>query len=95
MFTRHLESGRGGGEGAREEKEGRRERGMRAICVRGKQAESPVRGKFTLVWWGAEVEERRDRCCRGQSYRTGAAVPERAACSAGTCRGEEGRTLAE
>ena len=32
---------------------------MKVICARGKQAESPVRGKFTLVWWGAEVEERR------------------------------------
>ena len=50
---------------------------MRAICVRGKQAESPVRGKFTLVWWREEVEERQDRCCRGQSPRTGAAEPER------------------
>lgn len=56
---------------------------MRAICARGKQAESPVRGKFTLVWWGPEVEERRDRCCPGQSHRTGVGVPQRAACAAG------------
>lgn len=68
---------RGGG------KEGRRERGMKAICARGKQAESPVRGKFTLVWCGGEVEERRDQSCWGQSPRTGAAVPERAVCAAG------------
>lgn len=51
---------------------------MRAIYARGKQAESPVRGKFTPVWWEAEVKERRDRCCRGQSTRTEAALPERA-----------------
>lgn len=50
---------------------------MRTIYARGKQAESPVRGKFTLVWWGAEVEEKRLRCCRGHSVRTGAAVAER------------------
>lgn len=35
---------------------------------RGKQAESPVRGKFTLVWWGAPaLEESRDQCGRSQS----------------------------
>lgn len=56
---------------------------MRAICTRGKQAESPVRGKFTPVWWGAEVEERQDRCRRGQSPRTGAAAAERAVRAAG------------
>lgn len=50
---------------------------MRAICARGKQAESPVRGKFTRVWQGAEVEERQDRCCRGQSPWTGARERER------------------
>lgn len=44
---------------------------MRAICAKGKQAESPVRGKFTPVWWGAEVEERQELCCRGHSLRTG------------------------
>lgn len=75
-------------------KERRRERGMRAICARGKQAESPVRGKFTLVWWGAEVEERQDRCCRGQSPRTGATVPERAVCVLLVPEREEERTLA-
>lgn len=57
---------------------------MRVICARGKQAESPVRGKFTLVWWGAEIEERRDWCCRGQSHRTGgSSARERAACASG------------
>lgn len=40
---------------------------MSVICVRGKQAESPVRGKFTLVRWGAEVEERQSWCSSGQS----------------------------
>lgn len=55
---------------------------MRAICARGKQAESPVRGKFTLVWWRAEVEERQERRRRGHSLRTGAALPEGAACAA-------------
>lgn len=78
MFTRHSErEGGKGGEGGG--KEGRRERGVRAICARGKQAESPVRGKFTLVWWGAGVEERQDWCYRGHSPETGAAVLERAA----------------
>lgn len=67
---------RGGG------KEGRRERGMKAICARGKQAESPVRGKFTLVWWGTEVEERQDQCCRGHSPRTRVAVLKTAVCAA-------------
>lgn len=86
MFTRHLERGgrRAGGI------ERRRERGARAICVRGKQAESPVRGKFTPVWLGAEVEERKERSCRGHSGSTGAAVPFRAACAACAFRGKKG-----
>lgn len=62
---------------------------MRAICARGKQAESPDRGKFTHVWWGEEVEEKRDRCCRGQSHRTGAAVPERESRVCFWCLGEK------
>lgn len=58
------------------EKGGRREKGMRTIYARGKQAESPVRGKFT-VWFGAELEERRGSCSRGQSVGTGPAAPHR------------------
>lgn len=57
---------------------------MRAICARGKQAESPVRGKFILVWWGAEVEKRQDRCCRGQSHRTVTEVSSRFPRAAGS-----------
>lgn len=46
---------------------------------RGKQAESPVRGKFTLVWRGAPaLEESRDQCGRSQSAGTRSA--ERCAC---------------
>lgn len=58
---------------------------MRAICAWRKQAESPVRGKFTPVWWIVEVEEREERYRRGHFLRTGAAVLERAACTARVC----------
>lgn len=45
-------------------------KGMSAVCAGGgKQAESPVRGKFTFVWRGVQVEERRGQCCRGHSHR--------------------------
>lgn len=67
-------------------KEGRRERGMSVICVRGKRAESPVRGKFTLVWWGAEVEERQSWCSGGQSVVGGGAET---ACTADREKEEE------
>lgn len=53
---------------------------MRTIYARGKQAESPVRGKFT-VWFGAEVEERKENCSRGQCVGTGL---HRATCAACT-----------
>lgn len=46
------------------------------FVLRGKQAESPVRGKFTLVWWEAGVEERKIRCCRGYSQRARETVAE-------------------
>ena len=48
-----------GGRGGQRREEGK---GDECNLCKGKQAESPVRGKFTLVWWGAEVEERQDRC---------------------------------
>lgn len=48
---------------------------MSVICVRAKQAESPVRGKFTLVRWGAEVEERQSWRSGGQSVVGGAQRP--------------------
>lgn len=57
MFTRCLEEDREVRRSRAGGKERRREKGMWAICARGKQAESPVRGKFTFVWRGAEVEE--------------------------------------
>lgn len=44
---------------------------MSVISVRGKQAESPVRGKFTLRW-GAEVEEGQSWCSGCQSVVGGA-----------------------
>lgn len=59
----------------REVKKGGGTEGRGQFERRGKQAESPVRGKFTLVWWGEVVEESRDQCGRSQSDRRGAEVP--------------------